>query len=252
MKQSEDFRIANYFGFGVFDKHMKIFVWSVGLVALALPVVSCKKREATSMTEVPKAGETGSVSSPESAAPAKTSPATAAKATGATIDLQKVMLEAQPAIEARKRIEAAQNEVKGELDERKKRIQALGESLTTSTKRLQNPALTTPEREALVKEVNAKRSEAAALEKELKEFAERRDKALSEKGRVELGKVIRDIHQRASLIAKAEGYVWVLDRSGESPNHVPAVVYVKPSLPDLTPAVIQAINLDAAKGTPAK
>ena len=205
------------------------------------------------MTEAPKAGETGSVSSSESAASApKASPATAAKATGATIDLQKVMAEAQPAIEARKRIEAAQNEVKGEIDERKKRIQTLGESLTTSTKRLQNPALTTPEREALVKEANAKRSEAAALEKELKEFAARRDTALNEKGRVELGKVIRDIHQRASLIAKAEGYVWVMDRSGESPNHVPAVVYVKPSLPDLTPAVIQAINLDAAKGTPAK
>ena len=233
--------------------HMKISVWSVGLFALALPVVSCKKQEAVSTADASNASKTESVSSSDAATPAKASSATAAtKAVGATIDLQKVMLEAQPAIEARKRIEAAQNEVKGELDERKKRIQALGESLATSTKRLQNPALTTPERETLTKEVNAKRSEAAALEKELKEFAERRDKALNEKGRVELGKVIRDIHQRASMIAKAEGYVWVMDRSGESPNRVPAVVYVKPSLPDLTPAVIQAINLEGAKGTPAK
>jgi Skp family chaperone for outer membrane proteins len=232
---------------------MKISVWSVGLLALALPVVSCKKREAAPAPEVSDAGKADAVSpSSEPAAPAQASPATAVKATGATIDLQKVMAESKPAIEARQRIDAARNEVKGEIDERKKRILVLGESVATSAKRLQTPALTTPEREALVKEANAKRSEAAALEKELKEFAERRDKALNEKARAELGKVIREIHQRASIIAKSEGYVWVMDRSGESPNRVPAVVYVKSSLPDLTPAVIQAINLEAAKETPAK
>jgi len=229
---------------------MKISVWPVGLLALALPVVSCKKNETVSVAGGGNAA--ASISSSEPATSAKVSSAANAKTTGATIDLQKVMAETQPAIEARKRIEAAQNEVKGEIDERKKRIQTMAESIATSTKRLQNPALTTPEREALVKETNARRSEAAALEKELKEFGERRDKALNEKGRAELGKVIRDIHQRASMIAKAEGYVWVIDRSGESPNRVPAVVYVKPSLPDLTPAVIQAINLEAAKGSPVK
>jgi Skp family chaperone for outer membrane proteins len=252
LKQAEHFRIANHFGFGVFDKHMKISVWSVGLLALALPVVSCEKREAAPATGVSSGGKADAVSSSEPAAPSQASPATAVKATGATIDLQKVMAETPPAIEARQRIEAARNEVKGEIDERRKRIQALGESVATSAKRLQNPALTTPEREALVKEANARRSEVAALEKELKEFAELRDKALNEKTRAELGKVIRDIHQRASIIAKTEGYVWVMDRSGESPNRVPAVVYVKPSLPDLTPAVIQAINQEAAKEAPAK
>jgi Skp family chaperone for outer membrane proteins len=231
---------------------MKISVWSLGLLALALPVVCCEKREAAPATGVSSGGKTDAVSSSEPAAPSQASPATTARATGATIDLQKVMAETKPAIEARQRIEAARNEVKGEIDERRKRIQALGESVAASAKRLQNPGLATPERETLVKEANAKRSEAAALEKELKEFAERRDKALNEKTRAELGKVIRDIHQRASMIAKAEGYVWVMDRSGESPNRVPAVVYVKPSLPDLTPAVIQTINLEAAKATPAK
>lgn len=231
---------------------MKISVWPVGLLALVLPMVSCKKQDAASVADVSNANKEGSVSPSEPATPAKASPSTAAKTTGATIDLQKVLQEAKPAIEARQRIEAARNEVKGEIDERKKRIQTLGESMAAATKRLQSPGLTTPERETLVKEANAKRSEATALEKELKEFAERRDKALNEKTRVELGKVIRDIHQRASSIAKAEGYVWVMDRSGESPNRVPAVVYVKPSIPDLTPAVIQAINLEAAKGTPAK
>lgn len=230
---------------------MKISVWSAGLLALVLPMVSCKKQETISVADVSSATAVDPVSSSEPAA-THASPATATKTTGATIDLQKVLQETKPAIEARQRIEAARNEVKGEIDERKKRIQTLAESLATSTKRLQNPALTTPEREALVKEANAKRSEAAALEKELKEFAERRDKALNEKTRTELGKVIREVHQRASIIAKAEGYVWVMDRSGESPNRVPAVVYVKPSVPDLTPAVIQAINLDAEKATPAK
>jgi len=230
---------------------MKISVWLLGLLALALPVVSCEKREAASATEVSSGGKPDAVSSSEPAAPSQAATA-AVKAAGATIDLQKVMAEAKPSIEARQRIDAARNEVKGEIDERRKRIQAIGESVAASAKRLQNPALTTPERETLVKEANAKRSEAAALEKELKEFAERRDKALNEKTRAELGKVIRDIHQRASMIAKAEGYVWVMDRSGESPNRVPAVVYVKPNLPDLTSAVIQAINVEAAKATPAK
>jgi Skp family chaperone for outer membrane proteins len=251
LKQAVHFRIANHFGFGVFDKHMKISVWSVGLLALALPVVSCEKREVAPAAEASSGGKVDAVSSAEPA-PSQALPATAAKATGATIDLHKVMAETKPAIEARQRIEAARNEVKGEIDERRKRIQALGESVAASAKRLQNPALTTPERESLVKEANARRSEVAALEKELKEFAERRDKALNEKTRAELGKVIRDIHQRASIIAKTEGYVWVIDRSGESPNRVPAVVYVKPSLPDLTPAVIQAINEEAAKAAPAK
>ncbi|HEY8961726.1 MAG TPA: OmpH family outer membrane protein [Luteolibacter sp.] len=224
---------------------MKISVWPVGLLAVALPVVACKKRDETSS---PNGSAPGHVNE-ERKAP--TTMAVTAKA-GATLDLQRILSETQPAIDARKRIEAAQNEVKGEIDERKKRIQALAESVATSTKRLQTPGLATSEREALVKEANAKRSEATALEKELKEFAERRDKALKEKARVELGKVIRDIHQRASMIAKAEGYAWVMDRSGESPSRVPAVVYVKPSLPDLTLAVIQAVNLEAAKETPAK
>lgn len=231
---------------------MKIFVWSVGWVALALPMVACKKRETASLAVVSHVDNAASVSSSGASAAAQTSSGATVKGTGATIDLQKIMSETTPAIEARQRIDAARNEVKGEIDERKKRIQALGDALAASVKRLRNPGLGTPEREALVKEVNAKRTEGAALEKELKEFAERRDKALNEKARMELGKVIQDIHQQAGSLAKAEGYAWVLDRSGESSNRVPAVVYVKPGLPDLTLAVIQAINQEAKKATPAK
>jgi Skp family chaperone for outer membrane proteins len=230
---------------------MKISVWSLGLLALALPVVSCKKSEALAAAEGASTGGAGPGSA-QSTATQASSPTAASETRGATIDLQKVLAETQPAIEARQRIEAARAEVKTEIDERKKRIQVLGEALAASTKRLQNPGLATPQRAALVKEVNAKRSEGAALEKELKEFAERRDKALNEKTRTELGKVIREIHQRANMIAQAEGYVWVMDRSGESPNRLPAVIYVKPSVPDLTAAVIQAVNLSAAKQTPAK
>jgi Skp family chaperone for outer membrane proteins len=230
---------------------MKISVCSLGLLALVLPAVSCKKNETLAAAAGASTAGTGSVS-PQSSTAQGSSPAVAGETRGATLDLQKVLAETKPAIEARQRIDAARNEVKGEIDERKKRIQALGEALAVSVKRLQNPALATSEREALVKEVNAKRTEGAALEKELKEFAERRDKALNEKARAELGKVIRDVHQQASSIAKAEGYAWVLDRSGESSNRVPTVVYVKPGLPDLTAAVIQAVNLGAAKETSEK
>jgi Skp family chaperone for outer membrane proteins len=227
---------------------MKPSFLSLGSLALAWCVVSCERRETNALPERSAAVTEAAAAIPPTPAVAESSSTdtgSSTTASGATVDLRRILAETKPAIEARKRLDAAGTEIKSEIEERKKRIQAVAESVGTSAKRLRNPALTTPERETLVKDVNAKRSEVVALEAELKEFVSRREKALAEKTKVELGKVIGDIRARTDALATAAGHLWVMDRSGTTQNHIPVVVYVKPSLPDLTPAVIEAINREA-------
>jgi len=230
---------------------MKASFSTLGLLALAVSFASCGKREsepaspaaAQSVAEKP-ADSTAPVAA-SAAAPAKAkAPANGAKF--ATVDLQKVMNDCQPAQDARKRIDAIRNEVKSEVDERKKRLDGLAENAGKTAKRLQNPALGKPERETLAKDLNAKRDELKALEGEFKEFTARREKAMNEKIRTELGRILTDIRTQAQTLAQAEGYVWVIDRSGVAISQTPAVLYVNPAFPDLTAAVTRAVD-EAAK-----
>lgn len=51
-------------------------------------------------------------------------------------------------------------------------------------------------------------------------------------------------------LAEAGGYVWVLDRTGESFSEIPVLVHSKRALPDLTDEVIRRMDLaeDSADG----
>ncbi|HEY8990385.1 MAG TPA: OmpH family outer membrane protein [Luteolibacter sp.] len=230
---------------------MKASFSTLGLLALAVSLTSCGKREseqsspAAAQPVAEKPAESSAPVSASAAAPGNAkAPANGAKF--ATVDLQKVMSDCQPAQEARKRIEAIRNEVKSEVDERKKRLDGLTEIAGKTAKRLQNPALGKPERETLAKDLNAKRDELKALEGEFKEFTSRREKAMNEKIRTELGRILMDIRTQAQTLAQAEGYLWVIDRSGAAMSQTPAVLYVNPAFPDLTAAVTRAVD-EAAK-----
>jgi Skp family chaperone for outer membrane proteins len=114
--------------------------------------------------------------------------------------------------------------------------------------RAYDQAVSAEEREKSKKAAADKSAELETDEQRINEFDRMAASRLHEKERQRRDDIVKEIEGVVDAHAKAAGYALVLDRSGESANLVPMVLYSNGEN-DLTDAIIKELNAAAPPGS---
>jgi outer membrane protein len=128
--------------------------------------------------------------------------------------------------------------------ERKELIQQF-ETLQADAQRLraqaQNTALNEDARNARRAEAEEKLIEVRDMEAKIRRLEETAQRKIDDQSRRARRRLVEEINELVAVFAAEKGYDLILDRSGQTLNGVPVVVYFNPSM-DITEALIAHVN----------
>lgn len=155
--------------------------------------------------------------------------------------------------EIQKVIEKEKEVVVAELTERQKALSELKRSMSDLKADMDQPANDDKRRKRLSEEYQAKFERYNTEEAQFMELMGRRQRAFTEKYRVDLVKLAKEIHGIVQQHAKDESFDFVFDKTADSSNGgIPVIQFSKDAV-DITSAILEKINKDkpAEAETPA-
>ena len=165
----------------------------------------------------------------------------------ATVDMQELFKQYYRTNEAQKEINVEKARIQKDNNERLSRIRELEESLGKLKKQVEDPAINDSKKQAIVKDLQTQNQEGIALDRERREFLQRRNQALNEKMVQRMRGILEEIRKLVEEKAKADNYDYVFDKSGTSTSQVPFLLYTKDAT-DITSILLKDLN----KGAPAE
>jgi Skp family chaperone for outer membrane proteins len=166
----------------------------------------------------------------------------------ATVDMQELFKQYYRTNEAQKQINVERARIQKDNNERLTRIRELEESLSTKRKQLEDPSINDSKKQTLFKEWQMEQQEGIALDRERREFLQRRNQALNEKMVQRMKGILEEIRKLVEEQAKADNYDYVFDKSGLSTSQVPFLLYTKDAT-DITAGLLKDLNKDAPPGS---
>ena len=124
------------------------------------------------------------------------------------------------------------------------RIRTLEEQLETLGKQLEDTTIAESKKQELFKQRQVKLQEGIALDRERREFLQRRNQALNEKLMQRMKGILEEIRKLVEEEAKLGNYDYVFDKSGMSTSQVPFLLYTKDAT-DITANLLKLLNKDA-------
>lgn len=165
----------------------------------------------------------------------------------ATVDMQALFQEYHKTKSTRDSMQKDVDRVKDEQKDRIAKLDALGKELEGFKKQLSDASL---KDEAKRREIQAtaqvKNQEFQSLRTEFEEFIKRKDRAVKEQMMIQMKEIFEELRVKVQKHAEAEGYDYVLDKTGTSTSQVPILLYTKDAT-DITAALLKTIN----EGAPA-
>lgn len=169
----------------------------------------------------------------------------------ATVDMQELFKQYYRTNEAQKQINVERARIQKDNNERLARIRELEENLGNLRKQLEDPAINDSKKQTLFKEWQMQQQEGIALDRERREFLQRRNQALNEKMVQRMKGILEEIRKLVEEQAKVDNYDYVFDKSGLSTSQVPFLLYTKDAT-DITAGLLKNLNKDApAESLPA-
>jgi Skp family chaperone for outer membrane proteins len=169
----------------------------------------------------------------------------------ATVDMQELFKQYYRTNEAQKQINVERARIQKDNNERLARIRDLEENLGNLRKQLEDPAINDSKKQSLFKEWQMQQQEGIALDRERREFLQRRNQALNEKMVQRMKGILEEIRKLVEEQAKVDNYDYVFDKSGLSTSQVPFLLYTKDAT-DITAGLLKDLNKDApAESLPA-
>ncbi len=169
----------------------------------------------------------------------------------ATVDMQELFKQYYRTNDAQKQINVERARIQKDNNERLTRIRELEDTLGKLRKQLEDPALNDSKKQSLFKEWQAAQQEGIALDRERREFLQRRNQALNEKMVQRMKGILEEIRKLVEEKAKVDNYDYVFDKSGLSTSQVPFLLYTKDAT-DITAGLLKDLNKDApAESLPA-
>ena len=162
----------------------------------------------------------------------------------ATVDMQQLFKEYHRTTEAQKQINIERSRIQKENNERLSRIRELEGELQSLRKQLDDPSISDKKKQELFKEFQMKTQEGVALDRERREYLQRRNTALNEKMGQRMRGILEEIRKLVEDQAKTDDYDYVFDKSGMSASQVPFLLYTKDAA-DITPSLLTQLNKDA-------
>jgi outer membrane protein len=170
----------------------------------------------------------------------------------ATVDMQELFKQYYRTNEAQKQINVDRARIQKENNERLAKIRELEENLGKLRKQLEDPALNDSKKQSLFKEWQGQQQEGIALDRERREFLQRRNQALNENMVQRMKGILEEIRKLVEEKAKTDNYDYVFDKSGLSTSQVPFLLYTKDAT-DITAGLLKDLNKDApAESLPAE
>jgi outer membrane protein len=166
----------------------------------------------------------------------------------ATVDMQQLFKEYHRTNEAQKQINVERARIQKENNERLARIRELETELQNLRKQLEDPSISDKRKQELFKEFQMKTQEGVALDRERREYLQRRNAALNEKMVQRMRGILEEIRKLVEDQAKTDDYDYVFDKSGLSASQVPFLLYTKDAT-DITPGLLTTLNKDAPEVT---
>lgn len=166
----------------------------------------------------------------------------------ATVDMQDLFKQYYRTNEAQKQINVEQALIQKANNERLTRIREIDERLSTKRKQLEDPSINDSKKQSLYKEFQMEQQEGVALDRERREYVERRKQALNEKMVQRMKGILEEIRKLVEEQAKADNYDYVFDKSGLSTSQVPFLLYTKDAT-DITASLLKNLNKDAPAGS---
>ncbi|MDA0765606.1 MAG: OmpH family outer membrane protein [Verrucomicrobia bacterium] len=166
----------------------------------------------------------------------------------ATVDMQQLFKEYHRTNEAQKQINVERARIQKENNERLARIRELETELQNLRKQLEDPSISDKRKQELFKEFQMKTQEGVALDRERREYLQRRNAALNEKMVQRMRGILEEIRKLVEDQAKTDDYDYVFDKSGLSASQVPFLLYTKDAT-DITPGLLATLNKDAPEVT---
>jgi Skp family chaperone for outer membrane proteins len=162
----------------------------------------------------------------------------------ATVDMQELFKQYYRTNEAQKQINVERARIQKDNNERLARIRDLEENLGNLRKQLEDPAINDSKKQSLFKEWQMQQQEGIALDRERREFLQRRNQALNEKMVQRMKGILEEIRKLVEEQAKVGNYDYVFDKSGLSTSQVPFLLYTKDAT-DITAGLLKDLNKDA-------
>jgi Skp family chaperone for outer membrane proteins len=162
----------------------------------------------------------------------------------ATVDMQELFKNYYRTNEAQKQINIERARIQKENNERTAKIRELETSLAKLSKQLEDPALADSKKQSLYKDFQAQQQEGTALDRERREFLQRRNQMLNERMLQRMKGILEEIRKIVEEHAKAENYDYVFDKSGLSTSQVPFLLYTKDAT-DVTAVLLKDLNKEA-------
>ena len=162
----------------------------------------------------------------------------------ATVDMQELFKQYYRTNEAQKQINVERARIQKDNNERLSRIRELEENLGSLRKQLEDPAINDSKKQTLYKDFQTKPQEGVALDRERREFLQRRNQALNEKMVQRMKGILEEIRKLVEEQAKKDNYDYVFDKSALSTSQVPFLLYTKDAT-DITSILLKDLNKDA-------
>ena len=158
-----------------------------------------------------------------------------------TIDMNRAFREYSKTKDAEAKINDAKNQVKKEYDERADAYKKALDEINNLNKQLDAPALSADAKTQKAKERDDKISNIKNMEREINEFRQTRERQLQEQALRMREGIVKEITDVVMEKVKANSLDVVFDKSGNSLNGVPVLMYSRDNV-DFTNDVIAVLN----------
>src|SRR5436309_3710366 len=158
-----------------------------------------------------------------------------------TVDMNRTFREYNKTKDAEAKINDAKNQAKKEFDERADTYKKSLDDVNNLNKQLESPALSADKKASLAKDRDDKISSIKNMEREITEFRQTRERQLQEQALRMREGIVKEITDVVMEKVKTGNLDLVFDKSGNSLNGVPVLMYSRDSV-DFTNDVIAALN----------
>lgn len=162
----------------------------------------------------------------------------------ATVDMQELFKQYYQTNEAQDLINVERAKINQDNEDRLKRIREIETNLENFKKQIEDPSVNESKKQSHIKDFQLQQQEGIQLDKERREYIQRRTTALNENMVQRMKSILEDIRKLVEQRSKADNFDFVFDKSGMSTSQVPVLLYSKDAT-DITASLLKVLNKDA-------
>jgi outer membrane protein len=162
-----------------------------------------------------------------------------------TVDMQRAFKEYQKTKDAESKVNDAKKAAKKEFDDRAEGYKKALDEVNKLNQQLDAPALSADAKAQKSKERDEKIANIKTMEREINDFRQTREQQLQQQAMRMRESIVQEITELVLERVKSNGMDLVFDKSGQSTNYVPVVLYSRESA-DFTADIIAALNKKAS------